>query len=162
MAGVVQEWESHKTSPETLKMLTVQSVYSEDHFERRFGVPRKVFEKVKEHIMGESFFVQREDCTGKKGIHPLVQLVSCFRILSYGDCSDRSDEYLQISETVACESFKEFCRLVVKFLSTNYLNRCPTDSEKEEVLSISNVLVFQVALPRGIASISIGNGVQFD
>ena len=51
-----------------------QSVYSEDHFERRFGVPREVFEKVKEHIMGESFFVQREDCTGKKGIHPVIEV----------------------------------------------------------------------------------------
>merc|ERR1712045_1102013 len=54
------------------------SLYSEEHFEREFGVPRSVFQKVHEELNGESIFVQKEDCTGKKGIHLLVQLVSCF------------------------------------------------------------------------------------
>ena len=80
--------------------------------------------------------MQKKDCTGKKGIHPLVRLVSCFRILSYGDSSDRSDEYLQISGTVASDSFKEFCRLIVEKFGSEYLNRCPTDEEKEQVLSL--------------------------
>ena len=57
-------------------------------------------------------------------------------MLLYGDCSDCSDEYLQMSETVASKIFKEFCRLIVDKFGAEYLNRCPTDAEKEEVLSL--------------------------
>ena len=49
-----------------------QSVYSKDHFERRFGVPREVFQKVHDEIMGESIFVRKKDALGREGIHPIV------------------------------------------------------------------------------------------
>ena len=43
-----------------------RSLCSEDHFLRRFGVPRSVFHKVHDELIGETVFVHKEDCTGKK------------------------------------------------------------------------------------------------
>ena len=99
-----------------------QSLYTKVMFERRFGCPRSVFNAIQEELFGNVPFVQRYDATGKAGVHPLVRLVACFRILSYGDCSDRNDEYLQISESALHETFKAFCKLVIEKFGPTYLN----------------------------------------
>ena len=78
-------------------------------------------------------FIQKEDVATKKlGIRPLVRFVSAINQIKYGDCADRLDENLQISETVSNEALKGFCRLVVSRFSADYLNRCPTEAEKEK------------------------------
>ena len=69
------------------------STYTEEQFERRFRVPRVVFAEVWGKVEGKGPFKQHYDCvTAKPGIHPLVRMVACWRQLSYGDASDRSDE----------------------------------------------------------------------
>jgi hypothetical protein len=61
-------------------------VYNETDFERRFHMPRAVFNMIKEKFIGKGLFREKvENFYGKKGIHPLVCLTACIRRLAYGD-----------------------------------------------------------------------------
>ena len=66
------------------------------------------------------------------GIRPLVRFVACMRMLVYGDCADRLNKGLQMSESATSKSLKVFCRLVVEKCS-GYLNKCPTAADKTRV-----------------------------
>ena len=57
-------------------------------------------------------------------------MVSCFRVLVYGDCCDRNDEYLQLSESSTYRAMKAFTKLVIREFGAQYLNRSPTEEEK--------------------------------
>jgi hypothetical protein len=64
------------------------SVYNENDFERRHRMPRAVFMRIHEALVGAAVhpFVQSYNAATKApGIHPLCRLVACLRKLSYGD-----------------------------------------------------------------------------
>ena len=84
-----------------------QSLYDETDFERRFSVPRSVFNRIWEELHGHDPFIQKYDALQKPGVSPLCRVVGAMRILSYGDCADRGDEYLQFSETVGNDTLNE-------------------------------------------------------
>jgi hypothetical protein len=44
--------------------------------------------------MGRDPFIQKQDVTGKMGVHPLVKLVACLRYIAYGDAYDRDENIL--------------------------------------------------------------------
>lgn len=115
------------------------SIYNEVDFERRFRMPRSVFNRIYDALVQQAVppFVQKY-CTfaNKPGITPLCRLVACLRKICYGDADDREDEYLQISETVVNESVKAFTRLIVEKFGSEYLNRCPSEAEKKRALAM--------------------------
>lgn len=98
------------------------SIYDDKDFERRFRMPREVFTRIHDKLLGKDPFMQKVDALGKEGIYPLVRMIAAIRMLSYGDSADRQDEYLQISETAAAESMKAFCKLMVQEFGPEYLN----------------------------------------
>jgi hypothetical protein len=53
-----------------------ESKYDESDFEKRFRMPREIFERICQAVLGEGLFVQRYDLLGKPGIFPLVRLVA--------------------------------------------------------------------------------------
>ena len=113
------------------------SIYTEDHFERRFGVPRTVFNRVYDYVLGKEPFIHKQNAVTKEwGIHPLVRCTAAFRQLVYGDCADRLDEDLQISESSANQALTDFCKLVVDGFGHQYLNQCPSEEDKKHALSI--------------------------
>jgi hypothetical protein len=114
-----------------------ESVYDEDDFERRFRMPRSAFSRIYEKIYGHGRFKESRDALGKGGIHPLVRMVACLRHLHYGDAYDREDENLRIGEETLRQSVKEFVLLVKKFFGKEYLNRCPSEQEKEKILEVN-------------------------
>jgi hypothetical protein len=114
-----------------------ESVYDEKDFERRFRMPRLLFNKIHDALMGTDPFVQKVDATGKKGIHPLVKLVACLCYIAYGDAYDREDENLQIAETTLIVFVRQFCKLILDRFGSTYLNRTPTEEERR---TISNVM----------------------
>jgi hypothetical protein len=114
----------------------VESIYDEGNFERRFRMPRAVFNRIADAVFGEQSFVLRQDATGRNGVHPLVRLTACLRLLAYGTPSDSLDENLEISETVASESLKEFAKIMINKFGAQYLNRCPTKEEKNRMVVI--------------------------
>jgi len=58
-------------------------------------------------------------------------------MVCYGTSADEIDESYQMSETVASNSLKDFCRLIVRLLGEEYLNRNPTELEKREILNLN-------------------------
>ena len=84
------------------------SVYDEADCERRFRLPRQVFDRIQSRIIGHGCFVQKMDATKKQGVHPLVRLTACLRKLAYGTADDQQDEYLRLSETLLNNNIKEF------------------------------------------------------
>ena len=113
------------------------STYDENDFERRFRVPRAVFDKIHDKLMGQHPFVgPLKDAVGKPGIYPLVRLVACFRHLAYGDAYDREDEGFYLSEDSVRTSVQAFCHLMAKHFP-EHLNRCPTRLEKEHILAVN-------------------------
>ena len=99
-------------------------------------MPREVFNKIQEGILGQGTFIQRHDAVGKPGIHPLCRLVASLRLLAYGNAADSVDENLEMSETVAGDTLKEFASLMVETFGPKYLNRCPSTDEKRRMLRI--------------------------
>jgi hypothetical protein len=71
-------------------------VYNESDFERRFRMPRAVFNMIQEKIIGKGLFREKvANFSGKKGIHPLVRLTACIlRLFAYGDAADQSMKIL--------------------------------------------------------------------
>ena len=68
------------------------SKFDERDFERRFRMPRDVFNRVRDAVIGEVGFVESCDAIGRPSIHPFVKLVACLRRLAYGSACDREDE----------------------------------------------------------------------
>ena len=111
-----------------------ESTYNEADFERRFRMPRSVFSQLFDTIRGHGSFKQRRDCVGKQGIHPLVRTVACLRHICYGGAYDREDENMRMGEETLRQSVKEFTRLVVRHFGEEYLNRSPSNEEKNKIL----------------------------
>jgi hypothetical protein len=114
-----------------------QSIYDEDDFERRFRMPRTVFNRLKDGIIGKGPFVLQTDAAKKGGIHPLVRLVACLRKLSYGDTTDREDENLAIGESTLDRDYKIFCQLVVEVFGKQHMCRSPTPQEVQRAQAIN-------------------------
>jgi hypothetical protein len=118
------------------------SVYNEVDFERRFRLPRSIFNIIYQAIINNPPFVFTKDCTGKNGIHPLNRMVACLRHLAYGRSLDADDEYLRLSESSVHVATRAFVRIIKHQFGTNYLNRNPTDNEKKRILSINKTRGF--------------------
>ncbi len=125
-----------------------KSLYDEKDFERRFGVPRVVFDKVRDELDRKIEPFMEKRCTWEKGISPLCWIVACWRILVYGFASDAIDEYLQISKSTINHTFKVFCTAMVEVFSEHYLNQYPSMDEKERAMKIMK----QCGFPGGFAS----------
>jgi len=97
------------------------STFAETDFEQCFLMPREVFMKVKDAVIGEGLF--RE--SGKAGIDPLVRLTACLRKMAYGTSSDIPDEKFEISESIINRDFITMCQIVKDKLG-GYLNSKPT------------------------------------
>jgi Plant transposon protein len=110
-----------------------ESVYNEEDFERRFRMPRSVFKRIHDALMGRDPFVHYEDASKKLGVYPLVKLVACLRHLAYGDSYDREDENLQIGETTLSKLTKQFCKRIIEEFGKQYLNRPPTLQERQVI-----------------------------
>jgi hypothetical protein len=106
-------------------------------FERRFGMPRVIFNKVFEALKDTDSFKRRYNPVNKEwGVYPLVRFCAAMRMLVYGSPADRMDETFQMGETTISLSFKDFCKEVILKFGDDYLNRCPTAAEKARVLSL--------------------------
>ena len=113
------------------------SVYSEVDFERRFRMERCIFQKIYTAVAGESIFVHRYDCTNKPGVHPIVRITACLRILMYGNCADAYDEKFEIAESKLVASVKAFALKIIEKFGAMYLNRSPTEEELERIRRIN-------------------------
>mmetsp|Transcript_8652 Transcript_8652/g.22749 ORF Transcript_8652/g.22749 Transcript_8652/m.22749 type:complete len:180 (-) Transcript_8652:70-609(-) len=83
-------------------------VYDEKDLERRLRVPRPIFNKIYSALHGSGDFVIKKDALINEGIHPLVRMTNCMRVLENGTSGDSLDEYTRMSEEFS-EEFLPWC-----------------------------------------------------
>jgi len=108
-------------------------VYNEADFERRFRVPRSVFLGIYHAVNDLPFIAQRINATGRPQEHSLQKVVAAFRVFSYGEAPDRTDECVRLSASTIAMSVRELLRFIVDGFGPAYL-RPPTPSELERIL----------------------------
>ena len=113
------------------------STFDETDFERRFRMPRSVFVKVKDAVIGVPPFIETADGFGKPGIDPLVRLTACFRKLAYGSASDICDETFEMSESVLNRDFPLLCKIVKDKFGHQYLNNSPTPEVMAQIQQVN-------------------------
>lgn len=116
-------------------------VFNEQDFERRFRMPKRLFERIDAALRGRSIFKHREDATGKKGIHPQIRLVAALRILAYGMSFDQTDELCELGGTTSRESFLAFVQEINAVFGDEYL-RAPRESDLRRILAINDARGF--------------------
>lgn len=125
-------WPSNMLRPSTLYKGPQQS---EEAFERRFRMPRTVFNRIFERTVHVSEYLRkglRPNAVGKFGITPLLKVVCGMRMMAYGIPADLSDDLFDVSETTAFLCLFEFCEAVINCFETEYL-REPTVEDLKRV-----------------------------
>ena len=117
------------------------SVYDEPSFEKRFGTPRQVMMRIIDTITSKDPFTlekspKKNRVEGKLVIHLIVQFVVTFRMSVYGECADRLDDQLHISEATVNRTLRAFCTLIVKEFKDEYYNQRSTDDAKARLLEL--------------------------
>lgn len=133
-----------------------ESVHSEKDFERRFRMPRSLFSRIHDALMGEDPFVQKRDTFGKLGIHPLVKMVACFRHLACGDACDREDENLWIAQSTLIGFVRQFSKLMIREFGPEHLTGCQLLLKKAMWRQLWKEEDFPAVSLLGIASTSHG------
>lgn len=110
--------------------------YDEYSFERRFRMPRAIFEKLHHDLKGTSILVQEFHALGKPGIYPLQRIVAVVRVNGYVVATDALDEYLKMGEDYLLLSRKEFFRAVIDKYACDCLNE-PREEDLMRILSIN-------------------------
>ncbi|GJT14974.1 hypothetical protein Tco_0873680 [Tanacetum coccineum] len=78
------------------------SMFSAARFEKRFRMSRTLFTSIVEEVTIHcAYFREKEDCTGRLGIFPLMKCTSTIRQLAYDTIPNALDEYLQMGYTTS-------------------------------------------------------------
>lgn len=104
-------------------------------FERRFRMPRTVFNKVMTTCLAHSPYIKqglRPDCTGKFGISPLMKVICALRMLAYGIPADLADDMFNMSQTTASLCLEAFSEAIISGLKHQYLR----DPTREDITRI--------------------------
>jgi len=113
-----------------------EPVYDEATFERRFRVPRIVFERIFEDIKEEPFWRQTVNATGRPQAYALQKLVAAFRVLAFGEAYDRADEYVRLSKATIEICVKKLLDFLITRYEPEYL-RQPTKTELSAIMERS-------------------------
>jgi hypothetical protein len=103
----------------------------EEAFERRFRMPRVVFNRLFEKVVQQSQYFHKglnPNAVGQTGITPLLKVIVAIRTLAYALPSNIADDMFEVSETTASMCLHEFARVVVQCFDAEYL-REPTGQD---------------------------------
>jgi len=113
-----------------------EPVYDEATFERRFRVPRVVFECIYADIKEKPFWRQTVSATRRPQAYALHKIVSAFRVHAFGETLDRADQYVRLSKA----TMKICVKKLLDFLNTRYepeYLRKPTKTELNTIMERS-------------------------
>jgi hypothetical protein len=113
----------------------VDPVYPARYFERRFRVPRELFDRVFNEISKAPYFVRKTDAAGRRGLTPLQKVCTAILMLASGACADRADWELGISDSSALECMKIFSEEIVLRFRKEHL-RQPTETDLKRIMSL--------------------------
>ena len=101
-----------------LDYFSLISIYPPTLFRRRFRMKRSLFLRIQSKIEAhDSYFVQKRNSVKKLGLSSLQKIIAALRMLTYGVSSNLIDKYVQIGETTALESLKNFVTAIKKITS---------------------------------------------
>jgi len=121
-------------------------VFDEKDFERRFRLPRVVFDRLYRDLLSALYFQQSLNATGQPQSTALQKLTS-LRVLAFCVAYDSLDEHFRLSETTACdtvhrlsettacETVHRFARFVIGKYKPVHL-RVPTLADLQRVMSV--------------------------
>ncbi|GJU41520.1 hypothetical protein Tco_1194477 [Tanacetum coccineum] len=108
-------------------------MFPEAVFEDRFRMSRSLFTSIVEELTLQcEFFHEKEDCTGKLEISPLIKCTSAIRQLAYGIVPDALDEYLQMGNATSRQCLENFCTSIVHIFGPEFLRK-PTLTDVERL-----------------------------
>jgi len=81
-------------------------------------------------------FAQRINATGRLQAHPLRKVVATFRVITYGEAPDRTDEYVRLSASTIAMSVRELMRLIMDDFGPSY-SRSPTPEELQCIVTLN-------------------------
>jgi Plant transposon protein len=113
----------------------VDPVYPARYFERRFRVPRELFNRVLNEVSKAPYFVRKTDAASRHGLTPPQKVCTAILMLASGACADRADRELGISDSSAMECMKIFSEESVRRFSKEYL-RQPTETGLKRIMSL--------------------------
>jgi hypothetical protein len=103
----------------------------EEAFERRFHMPRVVFNRLFEKVVQQSEYSCKglnPNAVGQTGTTPLLKVIVAIRTLAYALPSAIPDDMFEASETTASMCLHKFARVVVECFDAEYL-REPTGQD---------------------------------
>ncbi|XP_020254737.1 uncharacterized protein LOC109831745 [Asparagus officinalis] len=83
----------------------------------------------------DTYFTQRRNSAGKRGLSPIQKCTAAIRMLAYGVAADACDEYVKIGETTAVECVSKFCEGIVAIFENDYLRR-PNEEDLQRLLKV--------------------------
>jgi hypothetical protein len=114
-----------------LNLVTVPRL--EPEFERRYRMPRSMYEKVRVGVLEvDPYFSRRPDAAGVMGASTDQKITAAMRQLAFGCPADAAAELVRVSESLASESLLRYCRAVRKKFEQEYLRR-PNKDELREI-----------------------------
>ena len=123
--------------------------YKEYQFERRFGKPRVIFNRIFDELKHtENFRHKYNPVTRSLGIYTRVQFCAALQLLVSREPFDSVDQSFKMGETAAVKAMKSFCQLVIAKFGDQYLNRYPTTEKKSAVMQLMKMPGF----PKAFAS----------
>jgi Plant transposon protein len=110
------------------RVYLLPSPIEEAEFDRRFRMPRSVYELLREGLLEtDEYFLQKQDAVGKLGASTDQKMVCALHQLAYGVPADAVCEYVRTSESTASESLHRFCAAVRKRSEAEWLRRPNAD-----------------------------------
>ncbi|XP_048608167.1 uncharacterized protein LOC106410473 [Brassica napus] len=116
--------------------------YTTDMFRRRFRMNKPLFLRIVERLTtGVTYFQQRVNSHGRKGLSPLQKCTAAILMLAYGQSGDTYDEYLRLGESTALLCLEHFTNGIIHFFGDEYL-RIPTAEDLQRLLDIGEARGF--------------------
>jgi len=107
--------------------------YDKEDFERRFRLPRIVFDRVCGDILSVPFFQQPVSATGEMQSSTMQKIAAALRVRAYGLPADKVDEYARTADSTSNETGHRFTRFVVEKYKPLYL-REPTRADLQRIM----------------------------
>jgi len=83
-------------------------------FERRFRMPRALFQSIYDDAKNELFFQQHINATRQLQTHPHQNIFGALRVLAYGEATDRAETYVRFSGSTIRQAVGHLTRFIVQ------------------------------------------------
>ena len=113
-------------------------IYDEQDFRRRFRMSKRLFNCILTALCNhDTFWHQKQDCTGLPGLLTYQKVTAALRMLAYGACADQCDEITRMGVSTTLECMKKLCSQVYTIFGACYL-RTPIVADITRLLRMAN------------------------